>query len=176
MQATDTFYESLLAMDTKLDCINYRQKYEGLVRNAEGIPLHLEEEVERRGSVFADTYENLYDNRKRAMRDAGIQVLQTVRTDEGKVASANFAACVTVPVFVQILEKGDGPLFAVLVLHWMRGNPEKEWVFSQLCEAVHLYFSVDSLRAELGETAEYPFDDLRDYLREALYQYNHRHC
>lgn len=176
MSDSDLSYENLLDMTGAVDCATFRQHFKKITRNAAGIPLHLEDEAERRGTILSETYETFYDSRKAALREAGIQFSQLVRADDGGLVAVNLAACLSIPVFMQALEQGDGPLFAVMVLHWMRSTPEKEWVFSHLCEAVHAYFRCKDLRDQLGDAAEYPFDDLRDHLREALHQFNHRHC
>lgn len=172
----DLIHDYLLGIDTETDCAAHRKQFKAIAKTETGIPLHLEGEAERRGLILADAYERLYDARKEALRSAGIQFSEVVRADDGGLATVNLAACLSIPVFIQALESGDGALFAVLVMHWMRASSEKEWVFGHLCEAVHVYYRCADLRNELGEVAEYAFDDLRDHLREALHQHNHRHC
>lgn len=110
------------------------------------------------------------------MRDAGVSFSQLTRGDDGQVVGMNLAACASVPAFMQAVEAGDGPLFSVLVLHWMRGNPEKEWVFSHLCEAAFAFNSVKGLRDQIPEEVHEAYGDLQAALEEALYHYNHRHC
>lgn len=176
MDAETITYEELLGVTNLVNPANYKKRFKAIAKNSAGIPLNLEGEAERRGRIFADLYETLYDNRKQSLRDADISFSELVRDDKGNLLTINLAACLSVPVFMQALERGDGALFAVIVVHWMRASKEHEWVFSHLCEAVHAYFSLEELRDELGSAVEYAFDDLRDHLREALYQFNHRHC
>jgi hypothetical protein len=81
-----------------------------------------------------------------------------------------------VPIFVQALEEGDDGLYAVPALQWMRASRDKAWVFSHLCEAVYGYYNVKTLREQIGRKHEDAYEDLRDYLKDALYHYAHRHC
>ena len=169
-------YHDLIGADRTINAGEYRRRFKPATKNAEGIPLHLEDEAEKRGQILARSYEALYDRNKQAMKNAGMEFSQLLRTDDGGVVTANHAAAMAVPPLVQALEQGDNPLWAVLSLHWLRAHKEHEWVFSHLCEAVHAFYSVEGIRAQLGSDAETMFDDMRDYLTEALYQYDHRHC
>jgi hypothetical protein len=169
-------YEFLVGVSPKIDAREYRKRYAGAQRNSSGIPLQVEDEVERRARILADTYEQLYDARKQTMREHGVAFSQLARTDDGEPIAINFAAVASIPVFMQALEQGDGPLFLVLVLHWLRASEGKEWVFSHLCEAAYAFRKVSAIRAQIPEIHHEAFEDLQMALEEALYQYNHRHC
>lgn len=145
-------------------------------RSAEGIPLQLEDEVERRARIIADAYEQLYDARKATMRELGVRFAGIATGDDGKRFAVNYASCASVPVFMQAREAGDGQAFAVAVLHWLRASEGKEWIFSHLCEAAHAFRSSSQMRSSLPPPAVGAFEDLQEKLGSALCHYNHRHC
>lgn len=174
LAAADYGYAHLIGMDLRVDANRYRLKYDSAPKSSAGIPLAAEAEVEKRGRIFAEIYERLYADSKNKMNRAGLSFIQPFPQDGGGVLCTDLAALV--PSFVQSLERRDGEFFAVAVLHWMRANEDNEWIFSHLCEAVFRFFNINSVRAPVGETQRDAFDDLRDYLREALYQYAHRYC
>lgn len=169
-------YHDLLGADRRINPVEYQRKYKSATKNAEGIPLHLEEEAEKRGQILAKSYEAIYDQNKQAIKNAGMAFSQMLRTDNGGVCAANHAAIMAVSPLVIALEQGDNPLWTVISLHWIRSHVDTEWVFSHLCEAVFAYNSVAGIRAQLGDDVETLFDDMKDYLTEALYQFDHRHC
>ncbi|PTE21922.1 hypothetical protein C5F48_09675 [Cereibacter changlensis JA139] len=169
-------YHELLGADHRIDPVEYRRKYKPATKNADGIPLHLEDEAERRGKILAKSYEAIYDHNKQMLKNLGKATSQMLRTDEGSVVAANHAAVMTVPPLANALDHGDNPLWAVTALHWVRSQEDTEWVFSHLCEAVHTYRSVAGIQAQLGTEATDSFDDMSMYLTEALYQFDHRHC
>ncbi len=49
-------YEALLGTPSKIDPVSYRKRFKPKSKNAEGIPLELESEVERRSQAFAVAY------------------------------------------------------------------------------------------------------------------------
>ena len=171
-----TQYHELLGIKFKIDPVVYRKKFRSVTKNAGGIPLHLEEEADKRGQILATSYEALYDRNKLAIQQAGLAFSQLLRTDTGGLVSSNHAAVMTIPPLVKALEQGDNPLWAVVSLHWLRSREDSEWIFSHLCESVHAYYSVQDIRDQLGTKVEVYFDDMRDHLKEALYQFDHRHC
>lgn len=169
-------YHNLIGASREINATEYRRKFTPVSKNADGIPIHLEEEAEKRGLILARSYEALYDRNKQAIKNAGVEFSQMLRADDGGIVAVNHASVMVVPPLARALEQGDNPLWAVISLHWVRAHKEHEWVFCHLCEAVHAYYSVSGIRAQLGLEVENHFDDMKDYLMEALYQYDHRHC
>lgn len=173
---TEPDYASLVGMTLEIDAATYKENFKPQAKNSDGIPLSIESEVECRGRFLAEAYEQLYHSRKMSMKEANYSSSRMLETDGGGSIALNLAAVATVPVFMQTLEEGDDGLHAVPALQWMRASGEKEWVFSHLCEAVYGYYNVKSLREQIGRKHEDAYEDLRDYLKDALYHYAHRHC
>ena len=173
---TDPNNANLLGMDLEIDPAAYKENFKPKAKNSKGIPLSIEAEVAQRGQLLAEAYEQLYHSRKMSMKEANYSSSQLLQTDGGGAIALNLAAVATAPVFVRALEEGDDGLYAVPALQWMRASGDKEWVFSHLCEAVYGYYNVKTLREQIGRKHEDAYEDLRDYLRDALYHYAHRHC
>lgn len=169
-------YADLLEISAKPDPVEYNRKYGDQGRkNSAGIPLALEDQAEAVGRIISSAYEEKYDQIKAEMQSRGIQFSAVISDDAGQTLSVNFAAVATAPIVSKITDETDLVPYCVAALHWLLASEDHEWVFSHLVEATGAFFRSDLLRKQLGEGYADAFNDLRDLLREALYQYIHRH-
>lgn len=167
-------YEKLVGYSRETNFQDFRKHHTQSSWHSSGLPLAIFDEVKRRGEIFSDVYEKLYDARKAQMQKAGGNCFPVIKDDFDNLVAVNFPALVTIPVFWQALRQGDNLPFIAPILHWMRWSERDEWIFSHLCLAIYGYFSVHHLRQILGPDVETAFEDLRDSLQDALYYYNHR--
>ncbi len=168
-------YSDLLDVSSTADLVDYRRRY-GVQgpKNSAGIPLAFEDQAETVGRVIASTYEERYDRIKAEMQSRGMQFSAVISDDGGRFISVNFAAVASAPVVSQITDETDLLPYRVAALHWLLASEDHEWVFTHLVEATGAFFRSEALRNQLVNGYADDFDDLRDLLREALYQYIHR--
>lgn len=169
-------YANLLEVSARPDPVEYRRNHgaKGL-KNIAGIPLAFEVQAEAVGRIIASAYDEKYDQIKAEMQARGMQFSTVISDDAGQPLSVNFAAVAAAPVVSQVTDETDLVPYCVAALHWLLASEDHEWVFSHLVEATGAFFRSEALRKQLVKEYADDFDDLRDLLREALYQYIHRH-
>lgn len=169
-------YADLLDVSPTADPEGYRRNHgvQGRKHSA-GIPLAFEDQAEAVGRIIASAYEEKYDQIKAEMQSRGMQFSAVISDDAGRPLSVNFAAVAAAPIVSQITDETDLVPYCVAALHWLLASEDHEWIFSHLVEATGAFFRSELLRKQLVKGYADDFDDLRDLLREALYQYIHRH-
>jgi hypothetical protein len=168
-------YAELLGVSPQPDVIAYRNDFGSVgPKNADGIPLSVEDQAEAVAQVLASSYEERYDTIKAQMKSRGMQFSALVKDDNGNPIAVNFAAVAAAPVVSDVTDEPELVPYCVAALHWLLASSEKEWVYSHLVEATGAYYRCQGLQDQLDPGYADDYDDLRGLLREALRQYIHR--
>ena len=169
------FYAEMLGTTSTIDAVAYRKEYGRLSRNADGIPLAAEDQVEKFARAVAVVYERRYDETKSILISRGLASSGMLPDDEGVLMKANFAAITAAPVVSELTDHPQVMPYSIGALHWLLARPGHQWVFDHLTEAVGAYDRCGAVRENVVPDMEDEFDDLRSMLREALRHYIHRH-
>lgn len=164
---------SLLGVEEGLNPREYRSKFDEVDRTEGGLPTAHAMRAAEVGKHIAETYERYYDEAKAQLKDHGASFSEMARADDGSPTNVNHASVVAC-YKVWMETEGELMPYFILGLHWMLTSKEHSWVFDHLAHATNSYFSLKAIRDNMPEDGADRFDEMRDYLREALYHYDHR--
>lgn len=164
---------SLLGVEESVDPQEYRRRYDEVDRTEGGLPTVHALRAAEVGKHIAETYERYYDEAKAQLQAHGSSFSEMARADDGSVTNVNHASVVGC---YKVWIETEGPLmpYFIMGLHWMLTSKDHVWVFEHLAHATNSYFCIKAVREHMPEDAEGRFDEMRDFLREALYHYDHR--